>query len=86
MLCALALVAAVHMGVGLALLVQDPVLVHTLTSLGVTRSRGVGADFFVAGIARLLAHAVVAVVGTDIGITKLVRPPSNVLTLVQHCK
>ena len=86
MLCALALVAAVHMCVGLALLVQDPVLVHTLTSLGVTRTRGFGADFFVAGVARLFAHAVVAVVGTDIGITKLVRPPSNVFTLVQHCK
>ena len=86
MLCAPAVVTAVHVSEGLALLVEDSVLVHTLPSLGVTSSRIGGADFLGAGTARLLALAIVAVVGPDVGIIDLVRPPGNVRTLGQHCK
>ena len=86
MLCAPAVIAAVHVGVGLALLVQDPVLVHTLVSLGVPRSQISRAESPGAGIASLLADASVAVVRTDIGITQLVGLPGHVLTLAQHYK
>ena len=86
MLCAPAVIAAVHVGVGLALLVQDPVLVHTLVSLGVPRSQISRAESPGAGIAPLLADAGVAVVRTDIGITQLVGLPGHVLTLAQHYK
>ena len=86
MFCAPAVVTAVHVSVGLAHLVELPVLVHTFISLGVTRSSIARADFSGAGIACLLAHASVAIIGTDIGITELVKPPSHVLTLGQHCK
>ena len=79
-------VAAIHVGVGLARLVQDAVLVHALISLGVPRSGVHRADFPGAGIAELLADAGVAVVRADIGISQLVCPPGHVLTLVLHCK
>ena len=86
MLCAPAVIAAVHVGVGLALLVQDPVLVHTLVSLGVPRSQISRAESPGAGIASLLTYAGVAVIRTDIGITQLVGLPGHVLTLAQHYK
>ena len=79
-------VAAIHVGVGLARLVQDAVLVHALISLGVPRSGVHRADFSGAGIACLLAHASVAIIRTDIGITELVGSPSHIPTLLQHCK
>ena len=86
MLCAPAVVTAVHVSEGLANLVEDSVLVHTLVSLSITRSRIDRAYFSGAGIARLFANAGVAVVGPDIGITELVGPPSHIPTLLQHCK
>ena len=48
------------MGVGLALLVQETVLVHTFVSFRVPRSQINRADFPGAGIAGLLANAGVA--------------------------
>ena len=86
MLRAPAGVTSVYASVGLALLVQQPLLVHTFVSLGVPRSRVHRAYFPGAGIASLLADASVAVVRSDVGITQLVSPASHVFTLGQHCK
>jgi len=83
-LSAPAFIAPVHVGVGLPLLVQETVLVHTFVSFRVPRSQINRADFPGAGIAGLLADALVAIVRTNIGITKLVGQPRHVLTLAQQ--
>ena len=59
-----ALVTPVHVGVGLAHLVKDPVLVHTQVSLGIARRRISGAEFPCAGTASLKTLALVTVVGS----------------------
>jgi len=84
MLRAPACVTAVHMGVGLPHLVEDPVLVHTLVRLSVPRTRLHRTESSGAGIARLLADAGVAVIRPNIVITELVAPSRHILTLGQQ--